>query len=88
MDDSIDSKSKPLHSTNIWIDDINNEINDPHPIILVPNIINIEHYDLQFDFAIQSRSESNQKSQFLEDENFTKSSYSIMMNFFEYFRLL
>ncbi len=29
MDDSIDSKSKPLHSTNIWTNDINNEINDP-----------------------------------------------------------
>jgi len=31
MDDSKDSKSKPLHSINIWIDD--NEINDPHLII-------------------------------------------------------
>ncbi len=29
MDDSIDSKSKPLHSTNIWTNDIDNEINDP-----------------------------------------------------------
>jgi hypothetical protein len=28
MDDSIDSKSKPLHLTNIWTNDINNEIND------------------------------------------------------------
>ncbi len=36
MDDSIYSnlKSKPLHSTNIWINNINNEINDPHPTIL------------------------------------------------------
>jgi hypothetical protein len=31
MDDSIDSKSKPLHSTNIWTNDIDNEINDPCP---------------------------------------------------------
>jgi hypothetical protein len=46
MDDSIDSKSKPLCSTNIWIDDIDNEINDPCPTILVTNTINIEHYDL------------------------------------------
>jgi hypothetical protein len=28
-----DSKSKPLCSTNIWTDDIDNEINDPHPTI-------------------------------------------------------
>jgi hypothetical protein len=46
MDDSINSKSKPLHSTNIWSNDIDNEINDSHPIILVTNTINIEHYDL------------------------------------------
>ncbi len=46
MNDSIDSKSKPLRSINIWINNIDNEINDPHPIILVTNIINIDHYDL------------------------------------------
>jgi hypothetical protein len=46
IDDSIYSKSKPLHSTNIWSYEIDNEVNDPRPIILVPNIINIEHYDL------------------------------------------
>ncbi len=62
MNDSIDSKSKPLHSINIWINNIDNEINDPHPIILVTNIINIEHYDLWSDFVIQSHNESNQKS--------------------------
>jgi hypothetical protein len=62
MDDSIDSKSKSLHSTNIWIDDVNNEVSDPHPTILIINTINIEHYDLQFDFDIQSRNGSNQKS--------------------------
>jgi hypothetical protein len=37
MDDSIDSKSKPLHSINIWIDDINNEVNDSCPIISITN---------------------------------------------------
>jgi hypothetical protein len=46
MDDSIDSKSKSLYSINIWIDDIDNEIIDPHPIIPITNTINIEHYDL------------------------------------------
>jgi hypothetical protein len=46
MDDSIDSKSKPLCSSNIWVDDIDNKINDPHPTILITNTINIEHYDL------------------------------------------
>jgi len=46
MDDSIDSKSKPLHLTNIWTNDINNEINDSWLTILITNIINIEHYDL------------------------------------------
>ncbi len=50
---SIYSKSKPLHSTSIWIDDIDNEINDPCPTILVTNIINIGHYDLKYDFVIQ-----------------------------------
>jgi hypothetical protein len=79
MDDSIDSKSKLLHSTNIWIDDINNEVNDPCPTIPVTNTINIERYDLQFDFIIQSRNGSNQKSQFLKDEIFIKSSYSMTM---------
>ncbi len=46
MGDSIDSKLKPLRLTNIWIDDIDNEIDDPHPTIFIINIINIEHYDL------------------------------------------
>ncbi len=30
-DDSIDSKSKPLHSTNICTNNIDNEINHPCP---------------------------------------------------------
>jgi len=44
--------------------------------------------NLQFDFVIQSCNESNQKSQFLKDENFTKSSYSMMMENFQYRSLL
>jgi len=83
MDDSIYSKSKPLHSTNIWIDNINNEVNDPCPTIPITNTINIENYDSRSNFVIQSCNGSNQKSQFLEDENFTKSSYSMTMEKFD-----
>ncbi len=46
MDESIDSKSKPLHLINIWINDTNNGVNDPHPTIPIMNTINIEHNDL------------------------------------------
>jgi hypothetical protein len=46
MNDSIYSKSKPLHLVNIWIDDISNEVNDSHLAIHITNIINIEHYNL------------------------------------------
>jgi hypothetical protein len=78
MNDSIDSKSKPLHLVNIWNDNINNEINDSCPAIPIINItINIEH--LRFNFVIQSHNVSNQKSQTLKDENFTKSLYSMMI---------
>jgi hypothetical protein len=44
MDDSIDSKSKPLCSTNIWTNDINNEVNDPcHTIpIIKKSILNTD----------------------------------------------
>jgi len=48
LDDLIDSKSKPLHSTNISIDDIDNEVNDPHPTIFVT--LNIMIYDLTLSF--------------------------------------
>jgi hypothetical protein len=51
MNDSIYSKSKPwLHLVNVWNDDIDNEVNDSDPTILITNIINIEHYDLQSKF--------------------------------------
>jgi hypothetical protein len=46
MDDSIDLKSKPLRPINIWINNIDNEVNDSHSTIFVTNTINIEHYDL------------------------------------------
>jgi hypothetical protein len=86
MDDSISSKSKPLHSIHIWTNNINNEVNDPYPIIPVTNV-NIEHYYLQSDFVIQSHNGSIRKSIFSKDENFTKSSYSIMMEEFGYCNL-
>jgi hypothetical protein len=54
MDDLIHLESKPLCSINIWIDDINIEVNDPRLTIPVTNIINIEHYGLRSDFVIQS----------------------------------
>jgi hypothetical protein len=38
--------------------------------------------------VIQSRNVSNQKSQTLKDENFTKFSYSMIMEEFEYCGLL
>jgi hypothetical protein len=47
MDDSIYSKSKSLHLTNIWIDNIDNEIDDPCRKIPITSTINIEHNDLQ-----------------------------------------
>jgi len=86
--DSIDSKSKPLHLVNIWNDNINNEVNDSHLAIPITNTINFEHYDLQFDLVIQSHNVSNQKSQTLEHGNFTKFSYFMMMEEFEYHSLL
>ncbi len=88
MNDSINSKSKPLHLVNIWDDNINNEINYSCLIIPVINIINIEHYDLWFDFVIQSPNVSTQKSQTLLHENFKKSSYFMMMGKIEYCSLL
>jgi hypothetical protein len=77
-------KIKTLRWTNIWTNDLYNEINDSQPTIPIINTINIEHNDLQSNFVIQSCNESNQKSQFLEDENFIKPSYSLMMEKFEY----
>jgi hypothetical protein len=46
MDDSINSKSKPLRSIDIWTNNMDNEVNDPHLRIHVTNTINVEHYDL------------------------------------------
>jgi hypothetical protein len=52
MDDSIDSKSKPLCLINICANDIDNEINNPPLTIPITNTILFEHYDLRFNFVI------------------------------------
>lgn len=69
----MNSKLKASHTLiDIWNDNINYKIIDSHCAILTINTINIERYDLQYDFVIQSHHGLNQKSQMLEDENFTK----------------
>jgi len=45
MNDSIYSRSKPLHPINIWNDNINNEVNDLSLVIPITTTINIEHYN-------------------------------------------
>jgi hypothetical protein len=88
MNDSIYSKSTPLHQINIWNDNTNNEVNGSCLTNSITNTINIEHYDLWSDFVIQSRNVSNQKSQTIKNDNFIKSSYSMRMEEFEYCSLL
>jgi hypothetical protein len=46
IDGSIDSKSRALHVTNIWNDNIDYEINDSYHVTPITNIINIEQYAL------------------------------------------
>jgi hypothetical protein len=69
MNDSIYSKSKPLHLVNIWNDDINNEVNNSYPTIFIRNKINIEHNDLQSDFVIQSCSVSTKNHKLWKNLN-------------------
>jgi hypothetical protein len=66
IDDSIDSESKPLHSINIWTNNINDDINDPCITILVANTSNIEHYMIYNLTVIQLHNGSNKKSQLLK----------------------
>jgi hypothetical protein len=44
--DSIDSKSKKLHPTNIWNDNTSYKINDSCCVIPITNIINIKQYNI------------------------------------------
>jgi hypothetical protein len=46
IDGSIYLKSKALHATNIWNDNIDYEINDSYHVIPITSIINIEQYAL------------------------------------------
>ncbi len=52
--DSTHSKSKASHLSNIWNDKTNYEINDAHCAIHITNTINIEQYDLWYDYVIES----------------------------------
>jgi hypothetical protein len=87
IDDSIDSKSKPLHSINIWTNNINNDINDPHITIPVTNTSNIEHHMIYNLTIIQLHNESNKKSQLLKIE-ISQNIIFMMMEEFEYRSLL
>jgi hypothetical protein len=88
MNDSKYSKWKLLHLINICNKNIDNEVNDSCLAIPITNTINIEHYDLWSKFVIQPHNVSYQKSQTLEDENFTKFSHSMTMEEFEYHNFL
>ncbi len=46
IDGSIYLKSRALHATNIWNDNIDYEINDSYHVIPITSIINIEQYAL------------------------------------------
>ncbi len=87
INNSINLESKTSHPYNIWNDNTYYEINNSHHTISITHIIDIEQYDLQIDFVIQSCNGSNQKSQTLEDDNFTKSWYSMIMKKFKYHNL-
>jgi hypothetical protein len=53
-DNSIESKSKTLHPTNICNENVDYEINDSHCVIPITNIISIENGVWSM-FVIQSR---------------------------------
>jgi hypothetical protein len=87
IDDSTYSKSKTSHLTNIWNDNIDDHMNDSHRAIPITNTIDVEQYDLQSNFVVQSHNELNQKLQTLIDDNFTTLSHS-MMEKFEFHNLI
>ncbi len=66
INDSIYSKLKTLNLTDIWHDNLDYHTNDSHHVILITNTINVEQYDLWFEFVIQSCNGSNQKLQTLK----------------------
>jgi len=51
---------KKSHLTNIWNDNMDYHMNDSHRVIPITNIINVEQYDLRFDFVMQSHNGLNE----------------------------
>jgi hypothetical protein len=73
-------KSKSLHPQNIW----NDHIGDTCPLIPITNTLNMEKYDLKNDVIIQSCNTFDYKTQNFENDGFTISSNSIIMDELEY----
>ncbi len=66
---------------NIWNDNIDDHMNDSHCAIPITNTNDVEQYDLQFAFVVQSHNGLNQKLQILISVNFTTLSHSMMEKF-------
>jgi hypothetical protein len=82
--DDINLKSKSSHRQNIWHDDIG----DTHPLIPITDTLNIEKYDLKYDFIIQSCNTFYHKIIIFEDDGFTISSNSMIMDELKYRSML
>jgi hypothetical protein len=78
--DDMNLKSKSSHPQNIWNDDIG----DTCALIPITNKLNTENFDLKNDFIVQSCNIFNHKTQNLEDDGFTISSNSMIMNELKY----
>jgi hypothetical protein len=78
--DVMNLQSNFSHLQNIWNDDIDDDIGDAHPIIPITNTLNIENYDLKNDFIIQSCNTLDCKTQNSKDDDFTRSSNSMIMD--------
>jgi hypothetical protein len=82
--DDMNLKSKSSRSQNIWNDDIDDDIGGICPLIPITNKLNTENFDLKNDFIIQSCNIFNHKTQNFEDDSFTISSNSTIMDELEY----
>jgi hypothetical protein len=78
--DDMNFKTKSSHPQNIWNDDIDNDIVDKRLLIPITNIINIEKYDLQNHFVIQSCNTFDYKTNKFEDDGFIISPNSMTMD--------
>jgi hypothetical protein len=63
----------------IWNDDINDDIDDMHPLISIKNTWKVEKHDLKNDFIVQSCNTLNQKLQKFENDGFITSSNSMII---------